>query len=202
MLPRIEPLRPKLTKTVPRGKQWLYELKLDGFRATLYVENASARFFSKSKKPMPRFRDLASALARQLRVTDAILDGEIIVMGKSGPDFYALMRDRGRPELVAFDLLWQDGRDLRDLPLWRRKHALQKLIRKTSIGFVEHTNDARLFESAVQMDLEGVVAKRRSDPYAPETDWFKIKHAGYLQNAGRHELFDRFRRRGTASAPV
>ena len=191
MLPRIDPLRPKLTKIVPRGPQWLYELKLDGFRATLYVENASARFFSKSQKPMPRFRDLASALARQLRVNDAILDGEIIVMGKSGPDFYALMRDRGRPELVAFDLLWQDGRDLRALPLWRRKHALQKLIRKTSIGFVEHTGDPRLFDSAVQMDLEGVIAKRRSDPYAPDTDWFKIKHSGYSQNVGRHELFAR-----------
>jgi bifunctional non-homologous end joining protein LigD len=195
MLPRIEPLRPKLTKTVPSGRQWLYELKLDGFRATLYVENGSGRFLSKSQKPMPRFRELASAVARQLRVTDAILDGEIVVMGERGPDFYALMRDRGRPAFVAFDLLWKDGRDLRDLPLWRRKRALRALIRKTAIGYVEDTRDPHLFESAVRMDLEGVVAKRRSDPYAPGTDWFKIKHAGYSQNVGRHELFDRFRRR-------
>ena len=193
--PRIEPLRPKLTTTVPRGRAWLYELKLDGFRGMLHVEDGRGRFFSKTLRPMPRFRELADALERQLRVKSAILDGEIVVMGKGGPDFYALMLNRGAPAYIAFDLLWLDGRDLRPLPLWRRKKALQKLIASTSIGYVEHTADPRLFESAAKMDLEGIVAKRRSDPYAPGTEWLKVKHRGYSQNEGRWELFQRRARR-------
>ena len=194
MLPSIEPLRPKLSKAVPRGKEWLYELKLDGFRGTLYVEGNSGRFVSKTRRDMPRFRDLANALARELRVRDAILDGEIIVMGEAGPDFRALMYNRGAVRYAAFDLLRLDGRDLRALPLWRRKRALQKLIAKTSIGYVEDTDDPRLFESVTKMDLEGIVAKRRTDPYLPETEWLKIKHGAYSQNAGRWEMFDRRRR--------
>ena len=54
-------------------------------------------------------------------VQDAILDGEIVVMGEGGPKFYALMMNREPASYVAFDLLWLDGRDLRGCPLWRRK---------------------------------------------------------------------------------
>jgi bifunctional non-homologous end joining protein LigD len=194
MLPPIDPLRPRLSRTVPRGREWLYELKLDGFRGTLYLENGYGRFISKTKRDMPRFRDLANALAKELRVGDAILDGEIIVMGDAGPDFKALMFNRGAVRYAAFDLLRLDGHDLRALPLWRRKRALQKLTSKTSIGYVEAIDDPRLFDSVTRMDLEGIVAKRRSDPYAPEIEWLKIKHAAYSQNVGRWELFERRRR--------
>ena len=195
MLPRIEPLRPALSREIPRGRLWLYELKLDGFRGTLYVEQNRGRFFSKMKNPMARFGALADALARELGVRDTILDGEIVVMGERGPDFNALMFHRGQPQLVAFDLLWLNGRDLRPLPLWQRKRALKKLIAGSPVGYVEHTRDPRLFDSVVQMDLEGIVAKRRSDSYAPGTEWLKIKHRRYSQMAGRWELFDRKRRR-------
>lgn len=191
MLPLIDPLRPERSRTVPRGREWLYELKLDGFRGMLYVEQGRGRFRSKTGRWMPRFRELADALARQLAVREAILDGEIIVMSKTGPDFMALMRNRGVTAYAAFDLLWRDGRDLRAQPLWRRKKALQALIAASPVGYVEHCDDPHLFESAVTMDLEGIVAKRRSDPYTPDTEWLKIKHTGYSQMEGRWELFER-----------
>lgn len=195
MLPRVDPLRPSLSREIPRGRQWLYELKLDGFRGTFYAEKNDGRFFSKTQKPMPRFRALAEALARELGVRDAILDGELVVMNDGVPDFRALMFHRGRPQLVAFDLLWLNGRDLRPLPLWRRKRALRKLVAGSSIGYVEDTPDPGLFELVVEMDLEGIVAKRRTDAYAPETEWVKIKHRQYSQLQGRWELFDGRRRR-------
>ena len=191
MLPLIHPLRPVRTKTVPCGREWLYELKLDGFRGMLYVEQGRGRFLSKTGRWMPRFRELADALARQLGVRDAILDGEIIVMSKKGPDFKALMWNRGAASYAAFDLLWRDGRDLCALPLWRRKKILQTLIAASPVGYVEHSEDPHLFESTVKMDLEGIVAKRRSDPYAPATEWLKIKHSGYSQMEGRWEMFER-----------
>ncbi|HEY0371382.1 MAG TPA: hypothetical protein VGD79_05245 [Thermoanaerobaculia bacterium] len=180
-------------KAVPVGKDWWYELKLDGFRGVLTIDDGRGSFTSKTSKPMPRFQELADALARVLPVKSAILDGEIIVMTSDGPDFYALMFRRGQPAYAAFDLLWLDGRDLRELPLWRRKKMLQKLVSGTPVAFVDHVEDPGLYAAAAARDLEGIVAKRRSDPYGPSTRWVKIKHPGYSQMEGRWELFDRRR---------
>ena len=151
------------------------------------------RFLSKTKKTMRRFDELANAIAKELRVQDAILDGEIVVMGEGGPKFYALMMNREPASYVAFDLLWLDGRDLRPLPLWRRKRALEKLVSGTRVGYVEHSDDPLLIDAVVRMDLEGIVAKRRADPYSPQTEWLKIKHAEYSQKEGRADLFHRRR---------
>lgn len=188
-LPRIEPVRPVLAREVPRGKEWAYELKLDGFRGMLYIEKGRGRLLSKTSKPLKRFQELADVLAQALPFQDAIFDGEVIVMGDAGPDFYALMFNRGRAQYAAFDLLWLNGRDLRAQPYWRRKRALARASRDTPIGLVEMTADPALFDVAASMDLEGIVAKRRSDPYGGGTPWVKIKHRGYSQNEGRWELF-------------
>ena len=51
-----------------------------------------------------------------------------------------------------------------------------------------------LFEAAQRLDLEGIVAKRKADPYRPETIWYKIKNSAYTQSEGRGELFERKRR--------
>lgn len=193
-LPRIDPLLPLLARDVPRGREWLYELKLDGFRGTLYIENGMGRFFSKTRRPLPRFQALAAALARALPVREAIFDGEVIVMNARGPDFRALLFGSGEPSYAAFDLLWLDGKDLRRQPLWRRKRTLARVLRDTPVAVVESTDDPRLFDAAASMDLEGIVAKRRADPYAAGTRWVKIKYPAYSQNEGRWEWFDRRRR--------
>ena len=193
MLPRIAPILPVLSKIVPTGPEWVYEPKLDGFRGVLYLQNGRASFSSKTSKPMPRFADLAHELAQALAAHEAILDGEIVVMGSNGPDFNALFRRTGKPSYLAFDLLWLDGEDLRALPLTQRKKLLRKLLAKSPIGAIEPVRDPRLFEAAVRLDLEGIVAKRRGDPYAAQTQWMKIKHAGYTQQQGRAELFHRAR---------
>ena len=194
MLPQIEPVLPKLVKDVPRGRAWVYEVKLDGFRGTLYVEAGRGRFLSKTKKTMRHFDDMANAIANELRVQDAILDGEIAVMGEGGPKSHALMMNREPASYVAFDLLWLDGRDLRARPLWRRKAALEKLVSGTCVGYVEHSDDPLLIDAVIRMDLEGIVAKRRADRYSPQTEWLKIKHPEYSQKEGRAELFHRRRK--------
>ena len=195
-LPKIEPLRPIRSTRVPIGPEWIYELKLDGFRGMLKIQDGRGQFISKTSKPMPRFEGLATALARSLAVRSAILDGEIIVMGDAGPDFKALFFRRRDPAYAAFDLLWLNDRDLRLLPLWRRKKMLLKIVSRTPIGFVDSVNDPALFKVVAQRDLEGIVAKRRSDPYDLQTRWVKVKTAGYSQMERRWELFDRqYRRR-------
>lgn len=73
------------------------------------------------------------------------------------------------------------------------ERALEKLVSGTRIGYVEHSDDPRLMDAVARMDLEGIVAKRRADPYAQQTEWLKIKHAEYSQKEGRAELFHRRR---------
>lgn len=190
-LPLVEPVLPVLVREVPRGPEWCYELKLDGFRGTLYVDGGAAQFRSKTKRRMARFAALAHAIASELAVTDAIIDGEIVVLGERGPDFYALMFHRGIAQFAAFDLLWLNGRDLRQTPYRNRKALLRRLLkpRRIWISPVDSHATPALFDAAARMDLEGVVAKRRDDPYGAGARWLKVKHRGYSQAEGRGELF-------------
>src|SRR5262245_28944174 len=126
-LPLVPPILPALSRELPRGADWRYELKLDGFRGTLYVEEKRAWFRSKTGRLMRRFDELAGRVAGELGARSAIVDGEIVVMGERGPDFYALMFHRGVPQFAAFDLLWRDGRDLRAQTYAARKAALRRL---------------------------------------------------------------------------
>lgn len=76
------------------------------------------------------------------------------------------------------------------LPLWRRKRWLEKITNATAIGCLFDSADPALLERTLAADLEGVVAKRRSDPYAQDAVWVKVKHWD-PQNEGRWELFRR-----------
>jgi bifunctional non-homologous end joining protein LigD len=112
-------------------------------------------------------------------------------------DFHALLRGEGRLHYVAFDLLWLDGQDLRAQPLWRRQRRLARLIPTTTAvasRVIMVPNDGMaLFRAAQQLDLEGIVAKRKANPYAPGTSWYKIKNPAYTQSEGRWELFQKRR---------
>ena len=191
-LPLVDPILPLLSRDLPRGAGWRYELKLDGFRGTLYVEQKRAWFRSKKGHGLRRFDELARRVAGELGARSAILDGEIVVMGEEGPDFYALLFHRGVPQFAAFDLLWLDGRDLRAHAYTARKAALRKLIdrRARHVSYVESHAQAALFEAAQRMDLEGIVAKRCDEPYTSAAKWIKVKSLGYSQSSGRWEFFN------------
>ena len=190
MIPLAVPLLPLLSRELPRGRGWRYELKLDGFRGMLYVDRGTAGFRSKTMRPMPRFDELARRVAAELDVRDAIVDGEIVVMGNRGPEFNALLFHRGVPQLAAFDLLWLNGRDLRGERYHVRRARLRRLVRgRAFVSFVDSHGDAELFDIVRDLDLEGVVAKRRDEPYAPSTQWIKVKNRNYSQAVGRWRFF-------------
>ena len=136
---------------------------------------------SRTGKLMSWFGRLSEQLRTALDVNDAILDGEIIMAA-------------GAPGYVAFDLLWVDGPDLRRLPLTERRQRLQNVLPKRStIVFEALLARARgeFYELMRAHDLEGVVAKRLNDPYAPRARWFKIVNPYYSQKEAGSELFDR-----------
>src|SRR5690349_13636231 len=107
---------------------WIFEPKLDGFRALAHIENGTCRLISRNRNPFKTFPRLCSAIADTIRCS-AVLDGEIVFVGPDGqPRFYDLMRRRSPQHFFAFDLLWHDGEDLRTLPLLARKRRLRALI--------------------------------------------------------------------------
>ena len=97
-------------------------MKFDGFRALAYVDDGHCELVSRKGHTYKRFQDLAQGIATDLNAANAVLDGEIVCLDDQGrSQFYDLMFHRGKPYFYAFDLLYVDGVDLRELPLVERK---------------------------------------------------------------------------------
>ncbi|HET6795681.1 MAG TPA: RNA ligase family protein [Gemmatimonadales bacterium] len=195
-LPRVAPILVSLRDQPFSSPQWLFEPKYDGFRGVFYLTRHGCAMFSRRGNHFRRFEELCRRIAAELPRREAILDGEVVSVNKEGRvDFYGLMRGEGHLAYAVFDVLWLNGRDLRPLPLRNRKKRLERLVSGTGDtlvrvpSFEEHGRE--LFRAACQLDLEGIVAKRTSDPYATETSWYKIKNPAYTQAEGRGELFER-----------
>ena len=106
---------------------------MDGFRAVAYVDGGVCQLVSRNRNPFKTFEPLAQAIAQDFAGRSAILDGEIVRPGPDGrQQFYQLMRRLGPFCFYGFDLLWLDGRDLRDRPLLERKRLLRKLLPRRS----------------------------------------------------------------------
>ena len=183
--------------------EWVYELKLDGFRALAYVEDGTTRLVSRNGHSYKSFGPLCTELGRTVRATAAVLDGEVACLGDDGrPAFDALLYRRALPHFCAFDLLWLEGKDLRERTLVDRKRLLRRIIPR-GLGWVRYVPHVRgrgseLFRLACELDLEGVVAKWAPSPYrlvGEGSPWLKIKNREYTPAHDRHELFDGFRRR-------
>jgi bifunctional non-homologous end joining protein LigD len=186
-------------------KDWLFELKHDGFRSLAYFEDGRCRLVSRHRNVYKSFQILRDALAG-LKAKDAILDGEIVCLDANGcSQFKELLYRRGRAVFFAFDLVWLDGVDLRQTPLIQRKKKLRKLVECSKcpkLLYAQHIErDGKLlFQEVVERNLEGMVAKRRMSVYA-EHGWIKIRNPKYTQVEGRQDMFTAFREhRGHATS--
>src|SRR5881396_3611010 len=121
--------------------EFVYELKVDGFRALAHVQDGRGELISRNGNVFRGFAELATWLAEHLRVESAVLDGEIACLDERGrPNFRDLLFRRRQCIFIAFDLLWLNGKDLRVLPLLERKAALKKLLRRkrSRILYLDH----------------------------------------------------------------
>jgi bifunctional non-homologous end joining protein LigD len=196
VLPLVEPVIPERLERPFDDPAWLFEPKYDGFRGLLYVTRRDCHFRSKRGNVLRRFQDLCHWVRQELPVKEAILDGEIVALDAEGrQDFRAILENRGNLHYAAFDALWVRGRDLRPLPLLRRKRILHRLVQATSTvlsqTFTLEGRGRDMLAAAERLDLEGIVAKRKADPYGPDTVWYKIRNQSYTQAEGRWELFRR-----------
>jgi bifunctional non-homologous end joining protein LigD len=182
----VAPQLAKLVDRPPPGAGWGHEIKFDGYRLQLRVQEGKATLKTRSGLDWTaKFREIAKTA---VGLPDRIVDGEACALDEHGaPDFPALqaaLSDGKTQDLVffAFDLLLAEGRDLREQPLSDRKARLEALLGKTTeprIRYVPHfqTGGDAVLESACKMSLEGIVSKRLSAPYRPGKgdDWVKSK---------------------------
>jgi len=196
MFPKISPIIPVRRRDLFESAEWVYELKHDGFRALAYLNGGGCRLISRRGNEMKRFNELAGLVAKDVKVKSAVLDGEIVALdGSSKPAFYDLMKRQCQAVYYAFDILWLNGRDLRDLSLLERKKILRSVIPRQSacVGYVSYVDRQamELFEIIKKDDLEGLVVKRKDGKYSQRTLWYKILNPAYTQKTGRHEFFQR-----------
>jgi bifunctional non-homologous end joining protein LigD len=172
-----------VTEKVPNGERWIHEIKFDGYRVQVHLINTEVKVFTRRGHDWTkRFKKIADD-AWHINAGSAVIDGEVVVPATDGTtDFSVLQKElKGRSTrivMVAFDLLYLNGYDLRKLPLIERKAQLKKLIHKTEIQFSESFEvDGRdMLEHACKTGLEGVVSKGRDSTYPSgrSNDWVKV----------------------------
>ena len=185
-MPRfVEPQLCKLVDKPPAGKAWAHEIKFDGYRMQLRVQDGKARLLT--RKGLDWTDKFPAVVKAGAKLSDGLIDGELVALDHTGaPSFAALqaaISDEKTDDLVffVFDLLFADGEDLRDLPLSDRKARLKVHVEGADavIRYVDHfvTAGDAVLQSACRMELEGIISKSLTAPYQSgrgET-WVKSK---------------------------
>jgi bifunctional non-homologous end joining protein LigD len=172
----------------PTGEGWCHEIKFDGYRVQLRVEDGDAVL--KTRKGLDWTEKFPAIAKEGGALPDALIDGEIVAINHAGvPDFSALQAaiadgKTGNLIFFAFDLLFAGREDLRPLPLEERKQRLKQLLEARKgkaklIRYVEHFDEdgETVLKSAQQMSLEGIISKKRDAPYRSgrSENWTKAK---------------------------
>ena len=171
---------------VPSARDWLREIKYDGYRLRVERNGDRVRLITRNGHDWTGRYPWIVELALKNRTKQFVVDGEAVVLGIDGiADFNALHSRQHDDEvqLYAFDILMLDGEDLRPLPLSLRKTNLARLLARRPDGifvapFEQGEIGPDLFRAACNMGLEGMVSKRRDRPYrgGRSPDWVKVKN--------------------------
>jgi bifunctional non-homologous end joining protein LigD len=184
-----QPQLATLVSEPPTGKDWIHEIKFDGYRILCGISKHGVAIRTRNGNDWTaKFPAIAQSLAA-LDIKDAVLDGEAVMLDKEGrSSFQSLQQalgDGGDPSAIQgyfFDILHLDGKDLTAKPLTDRKKMLEKLFKKipasSSLRYSEHLEGAaEILKRACAMGLEGVVSKRKNASYfrGRSRDWLKSK---------------------------
>nr|WP_164840683.1 non-homologous end-joining DNA ligase [Sinorhizobium meliloti] len=176
---RVDPCLATLVDRPPKGPDWAYEVKWDGYRVAVHIEPGRVKILTRGGYDWTERFPAVADDARRLAVKTAILDGEAVVLDDQGrSDFGMLQRALGRlPSAVesgaivcyAFDLLYLNGRDLRRLPLRERRRLLEPLVagREGAVRLSEEVQaeGEEFYRVACAHGLEGIIAKHQEKPY-------------------------------------
>lgn len=165
---------------------WIFEIKWDGYRAIAEIDKKGNKLYSRNgltfDKAYPKIFDALKKIKKKM-----ILDGEIVVFDEKGrPNFQKLQNYKSNDKFViqyyVFDCIELDGKRITDLPVTERKQILQKVLPKSDlILYCDHVDSEGklLFREMKKMNLEGMIAKRKTSRYyigKRTSDWLKIKN--------------------------
>ena len=183
---RFEPCLPSPATAVPDSKNWLHEIKHDGYRLIIQREGQRVRLWTRNGHDWSGRYPLITEAALRNRNSSFVIDGEAVLLGVDGiSDFNGLHSRRHDDEVqfYAFDMLVGDGEDLRKLPLTMRKTNLARLLARRVDGiflsdFEQGEIGPELFRHACLMGLEGLVSKLKDRSYRPgrSPNWVKVKN--------------------------
>lgn len=196
-----------LADAVPSGRDWVHEIKFDGYRTEALINAGKVQLMTRSGLDWThKYAEIARVLG-DLKAQQAILDGEIVAVTEEGVSSFTKLKNELGAErsdnlqYYIFDLLFLNGEDLRDLPLIERKARLHDLLDGTDfegrVIYSEHfAENPDFLPNACRLDMEGIISKRVDSTYSGRRGktWLKIKcHkrqelviVGYTKsNAGR-----------------
>ena len=214
----IEPMLAQSVAATPTAGDYLYEVKWDGIRALLAIDEGVVRLVSRNQQDLTaKFPELTE-VEPAFRTLSALFDAEIVCLDEAGKPVFqdviyrmqqkspaAVERARAHhPALCyVFDCLFLDGRPLVNEPLVRRRAWMEDALKKDSPFRVSEAvrEGAELFEAAKRLGLEGIMAKERNSLYRPgarSSQWLKIKKRETLDcliigyTRGKGDRGDRF----------
>ena len=174
---------------------WIFELKLDGYRLLASHRGGEARLFTRSGADYTAvFPEVARSM-KAMPLENVILDGEVVVLDPQGKPSFSMLQRRGRlskpieirraaielpATFFAFDLLGFEDFDLRPLPLVERKRLLKSILPPLGpIRYLDHIEreGVAFLKQVEQMGLEGIIAKKADAPYRAgrSPNWLKLK---------------------------
>lgn len=178
----------KLVDKVPEGEDWFFELKYDGYRILVYIQDNQARLVSRNGRDYTtKFQSIADALIEWSDGKTKILDGEVVVLDEDGcTDFQALQVFLKSPKghtltYMVFDLLALSGKDLRGEPLKHRKEKLSSLMENQhpNLHYSNHVDRGGrdIFVAAGEAQMGGIICKKEGSIYSGtrNRDWLKVK---------------------------
>ncbi len=188
-------------------KNWIYEIKWDGYRAIAEIKNGNVKLYSRNGITFENSYPIVVQELEKFK-QNAILDGEIVVLNDEGhPEFQLLQHyesNTHRPiNFCVFDILSLNGKNTCELPLTERKKLLQSIIKKSPVvKYSEHLFERGIafFNVSAEKNLEGIMAKKADSQYyigKRTNEWLKIKNnktqeaiiAGYTDPGGSRKYF-------------
>lgn len=194
----VSPVEPIsfVTRSAPfDSPDWLFEPLYDGRRALLHLHDGRCHVTPLGEEPIFGLDELQARLTEVApRVGEAVLDGLLVTLDRHGAPVRGAAPGEGFPAFGAFDLPWLDT-DLRSSPLARRRASLAELLPRDTGPlfkiFALEEHGRALFAAARRMDLDGIVARRLSDPYGPESVWYIIRNPSAGQGEAAPDPFAR-----------
>lgn len=206
----IKPMLAKETDQPFDDKDWIFEIKWDGYRAIAEIKKKEVLLYSRNGNSFNASYPLIVDALKKI-TTPAVLDGEVVVVDEKGRSSFQLLQhylsnNRHALQYRVFDLLALNGEDTCDLPLVTRKKLLKQLLEGSDTGNVifysDHIDAAgkKFFNAAQKQNLEGIMAKKADSLYTPglrTSEWLKVKHhktleaviAGFTEPTGSRSHF-------------